>query len=146
MSETPSNKATGWIGQAVQALVIIVTTWQLFAKEIHGYIDNELEDAKKEIVKQVSAVGHGQMLLVADSMRADMQLYQDSTNARFTRLENAVSARPLNRTVINPPDSAGLQELKRRMLQIEQGVEAILDGQATAERRSRLKRTSQSQD
>lgn len=136
------NAATGWIGQAVQALVIIVTTWQLFAKEIHGYIDTAIAEERTELVRDLARINAGQMLMVMDSTTSAVRRYYDSTATRLVNLEELVGVRPSNRTIITAPDTVAIRRLQRDMAQLQEGVEAILDGQAQAQRVQRLRRQS----
>lgn len=140
MSEQTKTKADNWIRSAVQALVIIVSTWQLFTKEIHGYIDTKLEGMEDEVVRKVATVNAGQMLLLVDSIGGVMQLYQDTNRARLTNIEELVGVRPSNRTIIMPPDTVAIAALNRKMRDVEAGIEKILDGQAEAAANRRQRR------
>lgn len=144
MSATPekaANAATGWIGQAVQALVIVITTWQLFATEIHGYIDTKMDAMEQNMVRKVGATTSGQMLQLVDSVDKRMQAYQDTNVKRLNNIEELIGVRPSNRTIIVPPDTAAIQRLQWQMRQVESGIERILDGQAEAAGQRRLRHT-----
>lgn len=128
MSEENKTKADNWIRSAVQAVVIVVSTWQLFTKEIHGYIDTKMEDVSTEMVRTIGAQATGQMLQVMDSTKLAIQAHQDTLSARLTRIEDRMGMRAGTRTVVVTPDTAAVAMLQRRLLLIEQGIEAILDG------------------
>jgi hypothetical protein len=140
MSEQNKTKADNWIRSAVQALVIIVSTWQLFTKEIHGYIDTKLEGMEEQVVRKVATVNHGQMLLLVDSIGDVMQLYQDTTRDRLFNIEELIGVRPSNRTIVVPPDTVAIARLQKQMRDVEAGIEQILDGQAEAAGKRRLRR------
>lgn len=130
MSEQNKAKADNWIRSAVQAVVIVVSTWQLFTKEIHGYIDTKMEVVSGQMVRTISAQATGQMLQVMDSTKLAIQAHQDTMAARLTKIEERIGMRGNTRTVVVTPDTAALMEMQRRLSMIEQGIEAILDGSA----------------
>lgn len=121
-------QANSWMGQIIQGLLVVITTWQLFAKEIHGYIDVRMDTMQREVVRDVAIIGQGQMLILKDSIFSNMRTYQDATDVRLSRIELQGDQPNVNRTIIHAADTAGLQQLNERMHMIEHGVEAILDG------------------
>jgi len=137
----PASRADGWIQTAVGAFVIVITTFTTFSSTIHEYIDTKMEAQSKSLVRDVSAIGAGQMLLVMDSTVHVIGLYYDTTCTRLDNLEELVGVRPSNRTIITPPDTVALKQLKWRMQNMEQGIEAILDGMQD-DRESWKRRTS----
>lgn len=135
----PATKADGWIQTAVGAFVVVITTFTTFSSTIHEYIDKKIEEQNKDLVRQVGAVGAGQMAIVMDTTLQVVALYYDSTCTRLNNVEELIGVRPSNRTIITPPDTVAIKKLQHQMRQVEEGIELILDGQAKAagERRPR---------
>lgn len=71
MSETEVKKLNmeGWVRMVVGAVVTVVTTWQLFTHEIHGYIDQQAQRISRSVTYEVT----GQMLMVMDSLKVELR-------------------------------------------------------------------------
>ncbi len=140
MSTEKSTTVKDFAMDALKVALVIVTSWQLFANDIHGYIDTQLEELEKNVVRKVNNTTSGQMLQVVDSIGDRMQAYQDTNAARFINLEELIGVRPSNRTIITPPDTVAIKRLQLEMRQVHEGIELILDGQADAAGKRRPRR------
>lgn len=59
----------GWTRTVVGAITIVVSSWQLFTNDIHGYIDTKSDDIARNVTNEVT----GNVLLVMDSLRAELK-------------------------------------------------------------------------
>lgn len=130
---TGGFKPTGWAAQLMFAALTVISTWRLFAGEIHGYIDQQVSDMRTEVTREVAAIGEGHMLMVTDSLAA----MEQRTAVRLDAIEERVGLRTSSgaRVVVNaaPPDTAAQRRTAERLTRIE----TLLEHLASDQRRRR---------
>jgi hypothetical protein len=117
---------TSWPGQLLALAMAVISAWQLFAKEIHAYIDGHMDDVRNEMLVQVAIVGEGQMLMLTDSLRA----FEQRQAHRLEAIEERVGLRGngANAVVTMATRDSLVHRMKKLEALIEQLVEAHLDG------------------
>lgn len=122
-------KPTGWAAQLLFAALTVISTWRLFAGEIHGYIDGQVNELRTEVAREVAEIGEGHMLMLSDSLAA-MEL---RTGARLDAIEERMGLRaaPGTRLVVTaaPRDTAAQRKTDERLARIEQLLHALAQPQ-----------------